>query len=607
MSDSDMKIKKIPYGLTDYEKIAGENYYYVDKTSYFHSLEAAGKYLFFIRPRRFGKSLLLSTMESYYDISKQDRFDDFYTGTYVHRHATEEKNKYLILKFNFSPVDPHHKKIEGSFLNNIQTLVTSFLIKYQGYLDPVQSGKLLQKVDQMNSAADILLKVINLCGVSGRDLYIIIDEYDNFANTILSSSGSRNYRDLTHGEGFFRTFFKVLKDGTTGSGAPISRLFITGVSPVTMDDVTSGFNIGKNITTDQTFNQLLGFETGDVAGMIEYYRQAGRIKHDTPFLLELMKQWYGNYLFSPKSSTTLFNADMVLYFFDEYFKSNEIPDDLIDGNVKIDYQKLRHLVIVDKKSEDKADKKEANGNFTRLREILQKGAIARRLKKEFPLEEMDEPENFVSLLFYLGLLTIKGKKEGLTVFEIPNQTAKSLYYDYIIRVSKETGLLDVNIGTVESLLHDMAYHGNWKDFFAYLSEKIDQSTSIRDFIREEKVIQGFLLAYLGISDFFIVHSEKESNQGYADIVMEPFLAVYEGIKYSYIIEIKYIPKSKSKDQQLEEKISRLKKEAEAQLNRYSGDEKLQKSTGGTTLIKLILIFTGSRLVFIDEARRSESD
>jgi len=591
---NDTKIKIIPYGISDYEKIIKGNYYYVDKTAYLRIVEKAGDYLFFIRPRRFGKSLFLSTMETYYDISKKDQFDLFYKDTYIHHEPTKEKNNYLILKFNFSAVDPHPKRLEASFLNNVRAEAKSFLNKYVDYLEPSGRGELRNELSRLGSSADILLNVTKLCKESNRKLYVIIDEYDNFANTILSTSGSEDYRILTHGEGFFRSFFNVLKEGATGSGAPISRLFITGVSPVTLDDVTSGFNIGKNISTDNAFNQMLGFKTEDVIEIIEYYRQMGRIKHNTQFLLDLMSQWYNNYIFSKKSKIKLFNPDMVIYFLDEYFKNFEIPEDLIDRNVRIDYQKLRHLIIIERKG-----KKEENGNFTKLQEILEEGEVAKKLKKGFPLEEMEDPENFVSLLFYLGLLTIKGRREGLTVFKIPNQTVKSLYYDYIIRVSREIGLLDVNIGRVESLLHDMAYHGNWKDFFAYLSERMKKSTSIRDFIREEKVIQGFFLAYLGISDFFIVHSEKELNKGYADIVMEPFLAVYEGIKYSYLVEIKYIAKSKSKGQKtLENEIQKLKKEAEEQLNNYSLDEKLQKSIGKTTLIKLVLIFFGSQLKYM---------
>ncbi len=255
-NDKTRKPKKVPYGLSDYEKIVREGYYYVDKTSYLRTLEEVGSYLFFIRPRRFGKSLFLSMMETYYDVSKADRFDLFFRNTHIHRDPTPERNQHLILKFNFAAVDPHRGNIEASFLNNVKTIIRSFLQKYSDHLPSTDKEEFRKEIGGMTSAADVLFRAIHLCKGANRKIYIIIDEYDNFANTILANAGGEAFEDLTHGEGFFRAFFNVVKDGATGSGAPISRLFITGVSPVTMDDVTSGFNIGMNISLDLAFNEM---------------------------------------------------------------------------------------------------------------------------------------------------------------------------------------------------------------------------------------------------------------------------------------------------------------------------------------------------------------
>ncbi|MCK4761002.1 MAG: AAA family ATPase [Candidatus Aminicenantes bacterium] len=600
---SDKRIKKIPYGLADYERFVRDNCYYVDKTIYLKAIEEAGDYLFFIRPRRFGKSLFLSVMEAYYDVFYKDRFAELFKETVIYKQPTKEKGVYLVLKFNFSTVDPNVEKVEASFLNHVRVTALSFMSKYAGYF-PGFTGHYKKIIEETRSASDILSAITGLCRESNQKSYAIIDEYDNFANTILSTSGGGAYRELTHGAGFFRSFFNVLKGGTDGMGAPFTRLFLTGVSPITLDDVTSGFNIGKNVSGDAALNKMLGFTETDVIEMIEYYRAAGKIEHDSDYLLEIMRQWYNNYAFSTAAAAereTLFNSDMVLYFLDEYFKNPGVPDDLIDRNVRMDYGKLRHLITV-----DRSGKKETNGNFSRLREIVEDGEVTAKLRKGFPLEEIESTENFTSLLFYLGLLTIKGKKEGLPLFKMPNQTVKTLYYDYIVRVSRETGLLDINIGKIGSLLHDMAYHGNWQAFFDYLTGKMKESTSLRDFIREEKVIQGFLLAYLGLSDYFVVHSEKELNGGYADIVMEPFLAGYEGIKYSYIIEIKYMKKADRKPgsgnrEKEKEKVEQLKKEAELQLGRYSGDKRFERTIGKTKLIKLALVFCGSELRHIGPA------
>jgi len=367
------------------------------------------------------------------------------------------------------------------------------------------------------------------------------------------------------------------------------------VSPITLDDVTSGYNIGKNISTDPRFNEVLGFTESEVRGLIEYFREKGKIMHENDFLFTVMSQWYGNYIFSQDCRASVFNSDMVLYFLDEYINRSKIPSDLIDRNVRIDYEKLRHLIIIDKKG-----RKETNGNFSRLREIVENGEIMSRIINGFSLDELDSPENFTSLLFYFGLLTLSGEKEGLPLLKIPNQTVKTLFYDYIIRVSREIDLLNANLSKLDTLLHGMAYHGDWKAFFDYFSKRMEASTSIRDFFREEKVIQGFLLAYLGISDYFIVHSEKELNKGYADIVMEPYLAKYEGINYSFLLEIKYFPKTKDIKTQAD-KIAQLKKIAENQLKQYAGDERFDKTIGKTTLTRLVLIFSGSQLVYIDVA------
>ncbi len=431
---SEEAVKRIPYGLSDYEKIRKGNYYYVDKTGYLRDIERAGDYLFFIRPRRFGKSLFVSMIETYYDVARKDQFDFFFDGTDILRRPTPQRSGFLILTFNFSAVAPAPGHVERSFFDYVVEVADRFLFKYKDRLTLHDPHQYTDELKQKATASDVLRSLIGLCEKSGQQLYLIIDEYDNFANTILSTSGSGDYWDLTHGESFFRTFFNVIKSGTTGSGAALSRLFITGVSPITMDDLTSGFNIGKSISTDADFNPMLGFTHDDVTAMIDYYRQAGRIRHQTHDLLELMKQWYNHYVFSRKASTPLFNADMVLYFLDEYFKEHDLPEELVDRNVRIDYDKLRHLITVDKRGQ-----KEVNGNFLKLREIVEEGKARSKLVKGFPLEEMDSSENFVSLLFYLGLLTISGEEEGLVQFQIPNRTAKALYYDYIIRVGNETG------------------------------------------------------------------------------------------------------------------------------------------------------------------------
>ncbi|MGD2084712.1 MAG: AAA family ATPase [Candidatus Aminicenantes bacterium] len=585
----DKKIKKIPYGVTDYDRIIKKNCYYVDKTMYLAEIENAGDYLFFIRPRRFGKSLFASVMEGYYDVYYKDRFEELFKDTWIYRNPTEERGDYLVLKFNFSMVDPALDRVEDSFINHIRRAALSFLRRYSGYLikDPKHYKK---SIEESRSAADILSIIRYLCKDSQQKSYAIIDEYDNFANTILSTLGEKAYHDLTHGEGFFRAFFNVLKGGTDGMEAPFTRLFLTGVSPVTLDDVTSGFNIGKNISLKPNFNRMLGFTKDDVIQMIEYYRSNGMVNHQTDYLLDIMTQWYGNYLFSVDDETRLFNSDMVLYFIDNYINWQKLPDYLIDRNVRIDYGKLRHLIIV-----YTGKNKTFNGNFDRLKEIIQKGETSAELQEGFPLEELVEENNFTSLLFYFGLLSIVRSELNEQVLEIPNETIRRLYYDYIKKVYDETDIFSLNLSIYSRLMKEMASKGKWKPFLDYITGLMQESMGLMDLITGEKSIQAFLNVYLGLSDLYIIHCEKEMNKGFADIVMEPFLARYPGVKYSFVIEIKYIKPKKDKKTD-KAKIEQLKTDAEEQLKKYSADEKFKKNIEKTILIKLVLIFSGHQLV-----------
>jgi len=586
-------IKEIPYGIADYELIRRENYYYVDKTLYLQTLKKAGRYLFFIRPRRFGKSLFLSVMEAYYDVYYKDRFEEFFKGTWIYDHPTDERGKYLVLSLNFSVVEPHPDKMEASFLNHVQDAAVDFISRYNDYLSANRDlDYFSEKIKNSRSATDILSTLVLLCKGAKQLLYVLIDEYDNFANTILSTVGKKAYWDLTHSPGFFRSFFNALKKGTGGTGAPISRSFITGVSPVTMDDVTSGYNIGKNVSIEPDFNRVLGFTTDDVIAMIEYYRSKGLIHHPTDYLMEIMTQWYGNYLFSEEDNVRLFNSDMILYFIDNYLTRKKLPDDLIDWNVRIDYGKLRHLIMVDR---DKTTPPTPNGNFSKLKEIIEEGSTSSNIVKGFPLENLTDAENFKSLLFYLGLLAIQGPEKDKLRLRIPNETVKRLYYDYIEKAYRETGIFDLDLDKYANLMTDMAYDGKWRPLLELITGRMQQSMSLRDLITGEKSIQAFLNVYLGLSDLFIIHVEKEMNKGYSDIVMEPFLARYEGIKYAYILEIKY---TKSGASPGDATIQQLKSEAQEQLENYSIDEKFKRkiTIEKTNLIKIRLIFSGHELI-----------
>ncbi|MDQ1354863.1 MAG: hypothetical protein QG657_5172 [Acidobacteriota bacterium] len=591
------ELKQIPYGESDFNDFKLKNLYYVDKTRFIRNIEKKGSYLFLIRPRRFGKSLFMGIMEAYYDIEQKDHFDYLFAGSDILRNPTKEKNSYLVLKFNFSAVNPNVSFVEEAFLTRIKNVATSFVTKYEKYLD-IDIKEAKAELNSKKTASEVMDTLLNYCLQKKQKLYVIIDEYDNFANTILSESGEKEFERITHGEGFFRAFFNVLKWGTTDLEAPISRLFMTGVSPITLDDVTSGFNIAANISLHSDINEIMGFTRGEVETMIEYYRQSGKIRHATPELLEMMSRWYNHYRFSFNASTELFNTVHILYFLREYMIDSQLPRNFIDYNARIDYMKLRHLIVIDKKG---AGANQTNGNFSRLRQIMETHSVHSAIVDRFPVQKMISPENFVSLLYYFGLLTISGvDEEKKAILKIPNEAIKRLFYDYIKETYEETGLFTLNFSKYEELMKEMAFNGQWKPLIEYLARQVDTSMGIRDLITGEKAIQAFLNVYLGLSGLYIIYSEKELEKGYADLVMEPFLAQYPLLKYSYLIEIKYIPSQGGKKTIPRAKIEKAREEAEAQLKQYGLDDKFHKAIGQTTLKKVILIFSGARLVYHDE-------
>ncbi|MDM8531169.1 AAA family ATPase [Anaerolineales bacterium HSG25] len=573
-------MKPIPYGLSGYKQIREDDCYYIDKTRYIPQLEATGKFLFFIRPRRFGKSSWLTVLESYYDISRSEQFDFFFKGTDIYDQPTSEKNAYLILKFNFSAVNPQPDIVEDSFQGYTDNCFYFFGMKYRAWLD----DDYFTMMERQKTPHQKLRFLLNYVGLKGHRVYVLIDEYDNFANTILTTSGQTAYQNLTHGAGFFRFFFNVLKEAVDQVDSGISRMFITGVSPVTMDDVTSGFNIGKNISLYAEFNELLGFTEQDVIDILKHYNI------NSAETLTLMREWYDNYRFSIETKQTMFNTDMVLYFVEHFLRLSRPPNDMIDQNVKIDYGKLRYLVVLDKR---------LNGNFSHIAEIVKtQGTQATRVVPSFPVEDLIKSENFISLLFYFGLLSYS-ETNRLT---IPNQTIKQLMYSYLRRGYQDVDVFNVDIWRLSNLVQDMAYQGEWRPVFQFLADEVEKQTSIRDYLTGEKVIQTFLLAYLSVTDYFIIRTEEELGKGFVDLYMEPFLAKYDHLQYSYLIELKYLTRTEFTEDKLKEKLNKAK----TQLNQYATDTRIIKRSRGGQIIKVALAFSGWELKAIESVEETPS-
>ena len=433
-----MATKQIPYGLTDFERIRTANYYYVDKTRYIAEVERNASFFFLIRPRRFGKSLFLNVLRWYYDVNRKDSFEELFGDLYIGSHPTPEQGQYLVLDFNFAGVNPDPDELIRSFNDHCAARFREFAYYYERFFNP----GFREKMESLPNADEKLTYTISEAKRLNLSIYLFIDEYDNFTNAILANMGEKHYKALTHGTGFFRYFFNKLKEGATGDG-PIKRMFITGVSPVTMDDVTSGFNIGANMTTDYRFNGIIGFSEGEVREMLAYYKSETGFEDSVDDLINLMKPWYDNYRFSTKSlDEPMYNSDMVLYFISNYLPLRSAPDKMIDNNIRTDYNKLRHLIRLDKRF---------GTNASIIQEIVNNGETTAVIKDAFPAEDIAKPDNFKSLLYYFGLLSIKGTKRGDTLLGVPNLTVREQLYTYLIEAYREEK--DIHRITASQVFH----------------------------------------------------------------------------------------------------------------------------------------------------------
>ena len=571
---------QIPYGWADFEAMRAERTLYVDKTRFLHDLETV-RYAFLIRPRRFGKSCWVSMLESYYDRNRADRFEALFSGTDIGRRPTANRHRYVIIRFDFSAFDDTLETLRERF-------ETYCLIKLRGALERNRDLFPEPVIDRILGHPSIDGKLNQLFEYAGEHvipLYVLIDEYDNFANTILADRGTQAYHSFTHGGGFYRNFFAILKSGA-GQGGGIERLFITGVSPITMDDVTSGFNIGTNISLHRKFNEMLGFTEAEVRGVLQTYRDHGVLDQDVDEAMAVMREWYNGYRFSSGASNDLYNTDMVLYYLREAIPNEAPPDDLIDTNVRIDYGKLRHLLVTGRR---------LNGNFDLLRHVIAEGRAESPIQAGFPLARLTRRENFLSLMHYFGLLSIRGAPEGMPLLATPNQTVKRLMYGYLRDAWDDVGVFSVDFYDLVRLTHEMAYRGAWRPAVEYLSGAVARQTGIRDYIDGEKVVQAFFAAYFGLTDHFVLHTEWELNKGYADLYLEPFAARFPGIGYGYVIEFKYL-KRREKPESLAAEAGR---EAIDQLRTYLADERLRRDPS-VRHIGLAIVFHGWELMWCEE-------
>ena len=570
------QIRRLPYGVHDFLDVRQSNFYYVDKTMFIPDLEGQARNLFFIRPRRFGKSLLLGMLEAYYDCKMKDRFGELFGDLWIGKHPTPEQGRYQVMRFDFSVATGSIDKLEQRFNSYVMRVLKEFVDKYGDQYSEFTRSQFSTAVDAVD-----LLTIIDL-GAKSRNipLYLIIDEYDNFTNDVLSQHGSDVYTALTHATGFYRSIFKIFK-------GMFRRIFITGVSPVTLDDLTSGFNIGWHITLDAKFNHLLGFSTDEVQRMIEYYKGVDLIPQgvETDAIIADMKPWYDNYCFSPDAldQSRVFNTDMVIYYLNHLINNGKAPSMMADSNARTDYGKLSNLARLDSFGDER-------GSI--ILEISEKGQILSGVEESFPAEDLVDPNVFISLLFYYGMLTIDGVQGDMLRLIIPNNSVRKLYYEYLKKqYQKAAGIKDSQL---KPLFYSMAYDGDWRPALTFMAEAYKNVSSVRDAIESERNLQGFFMAYLNLTSYYLLAPELELSHGYCDFFLLPDLTRY-AVRHSYIIELKTL-KTSDTDARAQAQWG----DAVSQINAYAQAPRVQALRQTTTLHKIIIQFRGPSLGRVEE-------
>ena len=570
--------KLIPYGISNFKQVRSENKYLVDKTMYFEKMEQAGNFLFLVRPRRFGKSLFLNMLEAYYDVNEKYGFEELFRGLYVADHPTENRNKYQVMHLDFSRVGSDVDRLQYNFDCYLSLRCESFAKAYAAFYP----GNIVDEIRQIKCGEQRLNFINDVARNAGSKLYLIVDEYDNFTNNVLNIKGHDAYHALTHGTGFYRDVFKLFK-------GMFDRIIMLGVSPITLDDLTSGYNIALNITMDPRFNQMLGFSEDDVRQMIRYYKEEGAIKEDVTedSIIDDIKPWYDNYCFAKGSfgrEPSMFNSDMVCYYMNNLIGLGRRPDDLVDPNTMTDYGKLKRLIEIDTLEGERLNV---------VHDITEQGYVYGQIVSHFPAERMMEFGNFLSLLYYYGMLTIGGVEGELLKLTIPNNNVRLQYYHYLL--DEYQSISRVNTTELSLYFSRAALHGDWQPLIKYICRAYHDTTAIRQLIEGERNLQGFMNAYLTLTNYYLIAPEMEFSHGYCDFFLLPNYAVYPMVKHSYILELKYL-KADATDADAKRQWSG----AVDQIKIYAADKKLQSMLHGTQLHPIVVQIKGYDAIRIEE-------
>ncbi len=556
---------KMPYGISNYEKMVNDGYYYVDKTQYIEKLEELPETnIMFLRPRKFGKTLFTSVLENYYDKNKANEFEKLFKNTYIGKNPTGLKNSYSILRFNFSGIDTSTEEatIKG-FRREVASSIEVFINKYN-------LNFYVNKEDEAENILDNLFKAFYIQKPQDR-IYVIIDEYDHFANELLGFYPER-FKVLVSKNGKVRKWYEILKKGTE---TIVDRIFITGVAPITLDSLTSGFNIGKDISQDVRFNEMMGFTKEELIQILN--------KEEIPLeeqekIIPIMKENYDGYKFSLKAQKEIYNSNMCLYFLSEYSWSREIPDKLIDTNIASDYSKIGKMLDLCK----------GENRLEILQKTVQGEPIVNNIVEKFnPAIEFTE-NDMISMLYYLGYLTISGELVGIPELTIPNKVMKEIYADYFMQIMDKEAEFRIDSSANQEILIQLAREGRIDKIVEILKIYLN-NLSNRDLIKfDEKYIKLIFYCIAMNIKAYSTKSEMEVNRNYPDILLVPRDSS-KGYK-AVMVEFKYLKKGETG--KLEEK----QKEAREQIERYSSFDDIKDIQG----LRKYTIVVASNDIYVQE-------
>ncbi|MFZ4660103.1 MAG: AAA family ATPase [Caldilineaceae bacterium] len=547
---------KLPYGVSNFTKLANEDYYFVDRTAYIAQLEQMNEpYLFFLRPRRFGKTLFVSMLQCYYGLEYAAQFVDIFGNYVIGQKPTPLANGYLVLKLDFSRNNTQTRESTFiGFLENVKQGVSHFLSAYQAYYIEADQHYIFAAEEPSIVLSRLFERTKNHQNNSKfqHKIYVMIDEYDHFANELVSFR-LEEFKTSVSRNGFVRKFYETIKTAT-GDGV-VDRIFITGVSPLTLDSLTSGFNIGKHLSLDIQFHHMMGFTEQEVSDILS---GVGLETSRLPDTLADLRQWYNGYLFNSKAKVKLYNPDMVLYFASEFSRTREYPEELLDTNIACDYGKLRDLFRVEGQEVQ---------NLAVLNELITGGQVAAQLTRQFSFEKDFTRDDLISLLFYLGLVTIKAAELSRFIFEPPNFVITQLYFTYFQQIVLRRASLRAD----DLRIYDRVLKLAQENDIAPLIEAVESillQLSNRDAVGfDEKYVKAIFASLLYPTQIYTVFSEYETKRRYVDLLLTRRPPIDPNFQFAF--ELKTIK------QQDAEQLETVKAEGLTQIRNYLRHEKLR--------------------------------